>query len=231
MTTEPNHILSKFQKALNTTREDVTTMANLATEHLDLSIRGLLERDSNLAAQVIAEDDKIDQLEMKVDREGMQTMMLYSPVASDLRELLATIKIASNIERIADLSVGISKRVRKMNENEAISETKLIEPIYQLVASLLKDALIAFTEGNVPQALAIKPRDKEIDIAHKDVTKKLTKRMEEDSSHIKDYLDLIFIVRFLERIGDHAKNIAEETVFSEEARDIRHGGDAREMQA
>ena len=231
MTSEPNHILSKFQKALSTTREDVTTMANLTTQHLEFAIRGMLERDNNLCAQVIAEDEQIDHLEMKVDKEGMQTMMLYNPVASDLRELLATIKVAANIERIADLAVGIAKRVRKMNKNTEIAEVKMVEPLYQMVATLLKDALIAFSEGNVEGALAIKPRDKEIDQLHKDITKNLTKRMEEDSTHLKDYLDLIFIVRFLERIGDHSKNIAEETVFSEEARDIRHGGDADTMQA
>ena len=168
---------------------------------------------------------------MKVDKEGMQTMMLYSPVASDLRELLATIKIAANIERIADLSVGISKRVRKMNNNDAVSEVTLLEPLYQMVSTLLKDSLVAFTEGNLEIALAIKPRDKEIDALHKDLTKKLTHRMEENAAHIKDYLDLIFIVRFLERIGDHAKNIAEETVFALTATDIRHGGDADVMQA
>jgi phosphate transport system protein len=231
MSTDGNHILTKFQNALNTIREDVALMANLTTSHLDMAIRGLMSRDSDVCAAVIAEDEQIDHLEMKVDKEGMQTMMLYSPVASDLRELLATIKIAANIERIADLAVGIAKRVRKMNNNEEVQEVTLLEPLYQMVSTLLKDSLVAFTEGNLDIAMAIKPRDKEIDALHKDLTKKLTNRMEENAAHIKDYLDLIFIVRFLERIGDHAKNIAEETVFALTATDIRHGGDASVMQA
>ena len=138
-------------------------------------------------------------------------------------------KVSSNLERVADQAVGIAKRARKMNKNAEIPETRLVEPIYDLAAALLHDAIAGFnSDGQVDEAIAIQTRDKEVDAAYKETAKKLTKRMEENPEHIKDYLDLQFIIRFVERIGDHAKNIAQDTVYTESAVDIRHGGDLPE---
>ncbi|MFT5409393.1 MAG: phosphate transport system protein, partial [Verrucomicrobiales bacterium] len=151
---------------------------------------------------------------------------LYNPVAHDLRKVISAMKVSSNLERVADQAVGIAKRARKMNKNAAIPETRLVEPIYDLAATLLHDAVAGFAlDGQVDEAIAIQQRDKEIDAAYKETAKKLTKRMEENPEHIKDYLDLQFIIRFVERVGDHAKNIAQDTIYTESAMDIRHGGD------
>ncbi|MGI9243698.1 MAG: phosphate signaling complex protein PhoU, partial [Verrucomicrobiales bacterium] len=164
-------------------------------------------------------------LEIEIDKEGMQIIALYNPVATDLRRVISAMKVSSNLERVADQAVGIAKRARKMNKNAEVPETRLVEPIYELAASLLHDAISGFNStGNVQEAIAIQTRDKEVDSAYKETAKRLTKRMEENAEHIKDYLDLQFIIRFIERIGDHAKNIAQDTVYSESAKDIRHGG-------
>ena len=105
----------------------------------------------------------------------------------------------------------------------------MVEPIYHLVASLLHDAIAGFKSGgSVDEATAIQTRDKEVDAAHKNLAKKLTRRMKANPEHVKDYLNLQFIIRFIGRIGDHAKNIAQDTIYTESAVDIRHGGDLPE---
>lgn len=116
-----------------------------------------------------------------------------------------------------------------MNKNAEIPEALLVEPIYHLASSLLHDAIAGFNSGgSVDEAIAIQTRDKEVDAAHKKLAKKLTRKMEADPEHVKVYLNLQFIIRFIERIGDHAKNIAQDTIYTESAMDIRHGGDLPE---
>ena len=155
--------------------------------------------------------------------------MLYQPVASDLRKVVSVMKVSSNLERVGDQAVGIAKRARKLNKSLELPETRLVEPVYDKAARLLRRSLEAFREGKVEVALEVKDEDAELDKAYKAVAKQLTARMEEDSGRVKDYLDLQFVVRFLERVGDHAKNIAEDAVFAESAHDIRHGGERPEI--
>ena len=224
--TESTHILGNFERALNELSENIVRMGGMVENSFSTAIRGLMRRDTDLCNQVVADDEEIDKLEIEIDREGMQIIALYNPVATDLRKVVTAMKVSSNLERVADQAVGIAKRARKMNKNAEIPETRLVEPIYEMAAALLHDAIAGFnSEGGVQEAIAIQTRDNEIDAAYKETAKKLTARMEENSAHIKDYLDLQFIIRFIERIGDHAKNIAQDTIYAEAAVDIRHGGD------
>lgn len=223
------HILGNFQRALDELTANLDRMAGLVVKNLDVAVRGLLQRDSTLCSNVIADDEEVDHLEMKIDEEGLKIIALFQPVASDLRRVVSAMKVASNLERVADQSVGIAKRARKMNKNVEIGETRLVEPIYEQAATLLRRSLEAFRDGDVGIALEVKEKDAELDKTFKATAKQLTRRMEEDSAHIKDYLDLQFIIRFLERIGDHAKNISEDAVFAESAVDIRHGGETPEL--
>ena len=224
------HILGSFQKALDDLTDDLNRMSSLVVQNLENAIRGLLQRDSALCSEVIAEDEEVDRLEIKIDEEGLKIIVLYQPVASDLRKVVSAMKVSSNLERVGDQAVGIAKRARKMNKNLEIAETRLVEPVYQLASELIRSSLQAWREGSVETALQVKDKDAELDKTYKSVSKQLRRRMEEDSERIKDYLDLLFIVRFLERIGDHAKNISEDTVFSEAAMDIRHGGERPEVE-
>ena len=225
MSPESNHILGNFERALNELNDNIARMGSMVEQSFETAVRGLLRRDTDLCNQVLADDEEIDQLEIEIDKEGMQIIALYNPVATDLRRVISAMKVSSNLERVADQAVGIAKRARKMNKNAEVPETRLVEPIYELAAALLHDASSGFNStGHVEEAIAIQTRDKEVDAAYKETAKRLTKRMEENPEHIKDYLDLQFIIRFIERIGDHAKNIAQDTVYSESAQDIRHGG-------
>lgn len=224
------HILHAFEEALNKLRHDVVTMAGLTQESLANAVRGLLERDSNLCNKVIADDDLVDRLEIQVDRDSLDVIMKFSPVATDLRRVLWTMKVGQQLERVADEAVNIASRGRSMNQHPALPETAFIQPVYELASGMLHDAIQAFINGDIKMALAMEQRDEALDDAHAQLIQRLIKRSGEDAAHIGDYVDIMFIVRFLERVGDHAVNIAEDIVYSESAYDIRHGGERPQLE-
>jgi len=224
MNKDNDHILGSFQTALDELNVSLFQMADLVRLNLDKALEGLIKRDTNLCTAVIADDEDINNLEKRIDEEGLRIITLYQPVASDLRLVASMMKVSPNLERIGDQSVGIAKRARKMNKNEEISETLLVDPLYKMAADLLRQSLEAFKNRNVEQAISVKKQDAELNVIHKELVKKLTKRMESDPERIKDYLDLQFIARALERVGDYSKNICEDAIFVESAVDIRHGG-------
>ena len=224
MNKDNDHILGSFQTALDELIVSLFQMADLVRLNLDKAVEGLIKRDTNLCTAVIADDEDINNLEKRIDEEGLRIITLYQPVASDLRLVASMMKVSPNLERIGDQSVGIAKRARKMNKNEEISETLLVDPLYKMAADLLRQSLEAFKNRNVEQAISVKKQDAELNVIHKELVKKLTKRMESDPERIKDYLDLQLIARALERAGDYSKNICEDAIFVESAADIRHGG-------
>ncbi len=221
----PQHILHAFEDALNKLKQDIVTMASLTQQSLSNAVRGLLERNSELCNKAIADDDEVDRLEIQVDRDSLEVIMKFSPVATDLRRVLWTMKVGQQLERVADEAVNIARRARAMNQRPALPETAFIQPVYELASGMLRDAITAFVDGDIRMALAMEPRDEALDDAHAHLIQRLIKRSAEDSEHIGAYVDIMFIVRFLERVGDHAVNIAEDIVYSESAYDIRHGGE------
>ena len=218
------HTLTTFTSALNQLRGDLLTMSSLAQRNLRNSLRGLMERDDDWCNDVIAEDEEIDLLEMQIDREGIEVMGRFQPVASDLREVVASIKIGANVERVADQAVNIARRARKINEHPEIPEIHLLDEPARLALAMLDDAVRAFAERNAPLAVELKARDKELDRLNRELADKLVNRMQDDSVNLPIYLNLILISRCLERIGDHSCNIAEDVVFAVKAEDIRHLG-------
>lgn len=225
-----SHILGNFQSAIVDLKSDLNKMTNLSVTNLKDSTKGLIERDDAACSSVIASDEEINELEKDIDQKGIRIIMLYQPVASDLRLVTSIMKVSPNLERIGDQSVGISKRARKMNKNPECDETQLIRPLRDLALSQLENAILAFNERNVELAIEVKRKDQDLNLICKELAKKLTKKMESDSSRIKDYLDLHYITRLLERIGDYSKNICEDAIFLESAVDIRHGGELPESE-
>ena len=118
----------------------------------DLVRRGLLERNSDLCNEAIGKDDEVDDLERQVDREGMELILRYAPVASDLRQVLRSLKVATDLERVSDQAVGIAKRARKLNKQPEVEGTKTIEPIYDLACRQLRDSIRAFSDGIIDLA-------------------------------------------------------------------------------
>jgi phosphate transport system protein len=197
-------------------------MSSLTQRNLQNAVKGLMERDDDWCNNSIADDEEIDILEMQVDREGIEVMSRYQPVATDLRDVISSIKIGANIERIADQAVNIARRARKINEHPEVPELHLLDPLVKLAFSMFNDAVKAFAERNAVLAVELKARDKDLDLMNKELTDKLVNRMQDDSVNLPTYLNLIFISRCLERVGDHSANIAEDIVFAVRAEDIRH---------
>jgi phosphate transport system protein len=209
------HIFKGFDQALQSLRGEVLTMASLTRQNLQRAVDGLLQRDVELCRRVIADDSEIDEFESAVDRTGMDLMLRFHPVAADLRMVISSMKIATNLERISDHAVNIAKRAKKILKRSELAEATMIEPLYHLADALLLDAVTAYVDG-----------DKELDRMHKALTATLSQRLDGGGAggRSEDILHLIFMVRSLERVGDLSVNIGEDAVFMESARDIRHGG-------
>ena len=218
----PKHILGTFDEALSSLRNNVLMMAGLAERTLDLAVKGLLQRDDNLCTTAIADDEEIDQLEKQIDKEGVDVLLRFQPVASDLRRVVAAMKLSPNIERIADQATNIARRARKLNRHPPLSEVEIIVPIQAHAMAMFKDSIDAFSREDVDLGRAVVARDKDLDHMNKMANRRLTDRMAQDPKQLRGYLNLIFISRCLERVGDHATNIAEDAVYAAAAEDIRH---------
>lgn len=215
-----------FEVALRDARNNVLRMASVAEQNLENAVRGLLNRNQELCNEAIAEDDEVNSLERTIDAESFEILMRFNPVASDLREVIAGMKVANNLERISDEAQNIARRARKMLKHPEVEEARMIEPLYDLAVALLRDSMRSYAEGDTELGLSLYDRDRELDKRHTKVIRELSRRMDNDSGsiHVKAFLHLVFIVRSLERVGDHAVNIAEDGIFLEEATDVRHLG-------
>lgn len=215
------HILSAFTDALGRLRENVLTMSSIARKNLANAMRGLQERNTDLCNQTIADDQEVNELEKVIDKAGMDILIRFQPMAYDLRQVMGTLRVANNLERISDQASSIAKRARKINQLPEIRELHLVQSIYQMAASQVELAMAAFANGQPDKAAEIRLTDKELDNAEKALDQALLSVMEEHKGGLEAYLNLIFIGRFLERVGDHAKNICEDTIFIEKAEDVR----------
>lgn len=220
--TPPKHILGTFDEALASLRNNVLMMAGLAERTLDRAIKGLLQRDDNLCVTAIADDEEIDQLEKQIDKDGVDVLVRFQPVASDLRRVVAAMKLSPNIERIADQATNIARRARKLNRHPPLPEVATIVPIQAHAMVMFKDSIDAFAREDADLGREVVARDKDLDYMNKMANRRLTDRMAQDPKQLRGYLNLIFVSRCLERVGDHAANIAEDAVYAAAAEDIRH---------
>jgi phosphate transport system protein len=222
MAVTPKHILGTFDEALSNLRNDLFTMAGLTERSLSDAINGLLQRDDSLCTKAIADDEEVDQLEKEIDKIGLEILLRYQPVASDLRQVISVMKLSPNIERVADEATNIAECARRLNRHPPLVEMNLIVPIQAYAISMFKDSIDAFVREDVELAQAIVSRDEQLDEMNASANQQLTERMMQDRDHLRSYLNLILISRCLERVGDHATNIAEDAVFVAAAEDIRH---------
>ena len=216
------HILGTFDESLAALRNNVLMMAGLTERSLERAMKGLVNRDDNICATAIADDEEIDQLEKQIDKDGVDILLRFQPVASDLRRVVAAMKLSSNLERMADMATTIARRARKLNQHPPLAEVELIRPMYDHAMSMFKDSVDAFAREDVDLARAVVPRDQKLDDLNRMASHKLVDRMAQDPHQLRGYLNLIFVGRCLERVGDHATNIAEDAVYAAAAEDIRH---------
>jgi phosphate transport system protein len=216
------HILGTFEESLTALRNNVLMMAGLTERSLERAIKGLLERNDDLCANTIADDEEIDQLEKQMDKDGVDILLRFQPVASDLRRVVSAMKLSTNLERMADQATTIARRARKLNQHPPLDEVELMKPMYEHAISMFKDSVDAFVREDVKLGCAVVGRDEKLDDLNQAATHKLIERMAQAPDQLRGYLNLIFISRSLERVGDHATNIAEDAVYAANAEDIRH---------
>jgi phosphate transport system protein len=219
---EHTHILTTFEEALRALRNDVLMMASLTERNLENTRKGLFERDEDWCNTVIADDEEIDTLEVQVDREGINVMLRFHPLASDMRNVISTMKLSVNLERVADQAVNIARRGRKLIARPEVTELAELQPLFTFAETMVKDAIRAFANRDAELARALKERDRELDEMNRSFAERMTNLMSNNVGLIPAYMDLIFIARFLERIGDQAKNIGEDTVYAVSSEEIRH---------
>jgi phosphate transport system protein len=219
------HILHDFDQAISSLRGEVLSMAAKARHNLERAVRALLERNLELANAVIADDAEVDEHERRIDQLGMDILIRFHPMASDLRLVVSSMKISMNLERISDHATSIARRARRISASQELQDVNLMEPLYTMADHLLRDAITAYSERNATLGASLHLRDKELDRMHKEVTSTLGARIEQANGRSQDYLHLILITRSLERVGDLAVNIGEDAVFLEAARDLRHEAD------
>ncbi|TSA33506.1 MAG: phosphate transport system regulatory protein PhoU [Verrucomicrobiaceae bacterium] len=220
--TSSPHILSGFELRLMEFRKNALMMGSLTQRSIARAWKGVMERDEGACNTVIADDEEIDILEVQIDQEGIALLLKFQPLASDLRHVIATMKFSANLERISDQAVGIARRARKLNLKARITEAAELEPMFLHADSMVRDAIKAYADQDAELARTLKGRDRELDTLNREFANKLTELMQKNPVQIEEYLELIFIARFLERIGDQATSISEDTVFAVDAEDIRH---------
>ena len=207
-------------------KEKLLTMASHAETALNEAIQSLVERDFDLASRVRDSDEVIDQLEIEIDELAIG-LLAKAPLASDLRFVMVAMKVSQNLERIGDEASKIAKRARDLAEEAPLKIHLDLQRMTSLALGMLKGALDAFVNRAPAEARAIIPRDKEVDGLNKQFTQELAEHMVSYPDTIKRCLNLMVVVKSLERVADHAKNVAEEVVYLYEARDIRHIGAAK----
>lgn len=216
------HTLGDFDDALRSLRDTVLMMASLTERLLAAAGEGLFSRSFEACEQVVADDTEIDTLEKSVDEAGVAILVRFQPLANDLREVVSAMKMGGNLERVGDQAVSIARRARRLNESPKLPETAALGDIYRCASAILHDSIRSFAGRDEDLGRSLKPRDRELDLLQHRFIARLTERMAEDPARIKDYLDLVLVARNIERIGDHATNIAEDAVFAACAEDIRH---------
>ena len=219
-----HHISGQFNKELEDIRNHVLTMGGLVEEQIEKAIKAFTTSDVELAEQVIKQDNQIDALEIALDRECMQIMALRQPTAFDLRLLITVLRIINELERVGDMAEHVAKMAIHLssiesNRSESYYE---IQHIADLVKSMLHDALDAFARMTVEQVPAITGRDENVDREYSSIIRQQITYMMEDSRNITRTINVLWTVRSLERIGDHACNICEHLVYMIKGEDVRH---------
>lgn len=212
-----------FEQDLEQLKRQLLTMGGLAENAVSRAIQALVDRDDDLARRVEQEDSALDRLEIEVDEISIN-MLSKAPLATDLRLILVAMKVSQNLERVGDEATKIARRCLELSQEPQLKPYVDIPRMAQLALGMLKDALDAFVGRNGETARAVIPRDKEVDLLNKQLHRELASFMVERPATISRCLALMVISKSLERVADHAKNIAEEVVYLYEAKDIRHPG-------
>ena len=214
------HLITELERL----RTMITKLAHMVSQDLEDSIQSLLKRDRELALQVIANDDVIDKLEIDIEEEGLKALALYQPVAGDLRYVVAVIKLNSDLERIGDLAVNIAEAALVLIDSDHGNKDPFdVREMYAIIKQMVENVLQALVHSKTEQAYKVFSMDQTINEMHRNnyllVEEAIKKNKGQDTTF---FLYFISISRYLERIGDHTKNIAEDIIYTMEGKIVRH---------
>jgi phosphate transport system protein len=218
MSTE--HIVKSFDEELKQLSQMVAQMGGLAEAQLQAAIEALVARDAEGAARVVQGDVRIDQLERQISAQTIRMLALRQPMAQDLRQVVAALKISSDIERIGDYAANVAKRAIALTQSPPMRPVGGIARMGRLVQQIIKDTLDAFSDNDADKAIAAWKRDQEVDDMYNSLFRELLTYMMEDPRNIGPSTPLMFIAKNIERIGDHATNVAEIIHFLVRGEDI-----------
>ncbi|UEM03854.1 phosphate signaling complex protein PhoU [Skermanella rosea] len=207
------HIVKSFAQELQRLANLITQMGGVAEAQVEAAVQAVVRRDTTIAAQVMQSDLRVDGYERDVDAETLRLLALRQPMASDLREIVSALKIAADLERIGDYAANIAKRSIALAQVPPVRPAAAIPRMGRLVQEIMKDVLDAFIERDVEKAVAARRRDEELDDLYTSLFREVLTYMMEDPRNITPCTHLLFIAKNLERIGDHATNIAETIHF------------------
>jgi phosphate transport system protein len=216
-----------FEQEMAALKQKLLTMASHAESSLANAIKALVERNDDLARKVIADDSILDQFEIEIDEMSIGLLALQGPLASDLRLITIAMKISHDLERVGDEATTIARRTLELSQEPQLKPYVDIPRMRDLAMAMLNDALDSFVNHNPVRAREVVPRDKEVDAINRQLHRELVSYMIEKPNTITRCLNLMVISKSIERIADHATNIAEEVVYLYEGRDIRHTGKAK----
>lgn len=215
-----------FHEELDRLQARLMKMAGLSEELVHKAVAAFLDRDASALKAIKADDRQIDSLEMELDQGALALIALHQPVASDLRQILTTLKIATDLERIGDHAHNIAKATRRLARNRPLKEIPEVAELALLSQRMLADALAALASRDSARARQVCARDDRVDEMKATVHKILVSVMAEEPQSIGAALEYIRVAQQLERIGDLSTNISEEVVFLVEGRSIKHHADA-----
>jgi phosphate transport system protein len=209
------HTLKAFDQDLAELRELIISMGSFAEAAIEEAMRCLVERDKAAAKQLVEADDQLDELEAEAERRVVELIALRAPMADDLRDVIAALKIAGIVERIGDYAKNIARRVRRLpKKSHEIEPLALLPEMAAIASDMVHDVLIAFVNRDPQKAQAVCKRDDAVDDFYESIFRTLLTYMMEDPQNIGPSTTLLFVAKNLERIGDHATNIAEMVYYS-----------------
>ena len=218
------HIYTQYDTDLEAIRAKVLEMGGIVEEQLTDSVSSLINADAKLADSVIKKDERVNALESEIDEDCSLIIAKRSPTARDLRNVLMMLRIITDLERIGDEASKIAKATHRIYEKDRMSkpQTKEIQSIYEKLQYMLRTALNSFARLDVNETVAVLESDKEVDGEYRAYMRQLLTYMLEDPRTISLSLELMFVAKSLERIGDHAKNVSQNVIYTVKGKDVRH---------
>jgi len=211
-----------FQEELDELKRRLLEMGGLAEDRLQLAVKGIVDRDLAVIDWVLGGDSDINKLHVEIDDRCVKLLALHQPMAVDLRSIVAAVKINTDLERVGDLAVNITEAGQRYLQHPPVKELIDIPRMATLAQTMLRDALDSFVRRDLELAHSVLTADDRLDALKSQVFRDLLAYMLRDQSTIEAAIDLILISRHLERVGDHATNIAEDVIFMVTAKDVRH---------